>query len=76
MSDGPALPHHLPWWFGVFLFLLWVAVVAGIVLLARRLRLRARARRSIGQRRSVGGDALALGPGYDGPTRDDAEGPD
>lgn len=61
---GPCeLPTGLPWYFGLAVALVWLTVVVGVLLLARRFLVRRlhdrRARRD-------GPDQLALGPSTDG----------
>jgi hypothetical protein len=67
MMLGDTLPHSLPWYFGLTLFLIWLAAMVALALLIRR-RLKAKAEsRRVGGRRP--GDHVrddhSLGPGKD-----------
>jgi hypothetical protein len=67
MLLGDTLPHSLPWYFGLTLFLIWLAAMIVLALLIRhRLKARAESRR-VGDRRSRHRvrDDRSLGPGKD-----------
>jgi hypothetical protein len=61
MPLGDTLPHSLPWYFGLSLFIVWLAAMVTLGLLIRR-RLRAR-RSSRRAHREI--TQPALGPGHD-----------
>jgi hypothetical protein len=69
MLLGETLPHSLPWYFGLTLFLIWVAAMVALALLIRHwVRARAEGRRAGRNRRGSGRhvrDDRALGPGKD-----------
>jgi hypothetical protein len=61
MLLGETLPHSLPWYFGLSVFILWLAAMLTLGLLIRR-RLRARRDTRPADREST---QPALGPGHD-----------
>jgi hypothetical protein len=61
MLLGETLPHSLPWYFGLSVFILWLAVMVTLGLLIRR-RLRAKRDSRQAHRDST---QPALGPGHD-----------
>jgi hypothetical protein len=65
MLLGETLPHSLPWYFGLSVFILWLAAMITLALLIRR-RLRARRGGRQGHRDGVApGGQPALEPGHD-----------
>jgi hypothetical protein len=61
MLLGETLPHSLPWYFGLSVFILWLAVMVTLGLLIRR-RLRAKRDSPRAHRDSTQPE---LGPGHD-----------
>jgi hypothetical protein len=68
MLLAETLPHSLPWYFGLSLFLIWVAAMLALALLIRR-RMRTRAESRAGRHRGGSGRHVpgdrSLGPGKD-----------
>ena len=56
------LPTGLPWYFGLVLLVIWLAVVVGALAVARRLLEARRDRRRAGRHHPID-DGRALGPG-------------
>jgi len=61
MPLGETLPHSLPWYFGLSVFILWLAAMITLGILIRR---RLRARRD-GRRAHRQSQQPALGSGHD-----------